>query len=186
MLSGGCFLAALKKEGSLRHTLLALLFSFTLSAPPLCAHPSLPKIHHDSASYPKDTLSPCPPGALPQTTRLPSASSSSPPSASLSPPPPTSPPSSHPTPPASPPTPLLSFPPPPPTSYSSSSSSSQHQQGSHRGMGVLNRRVDAGFWGCTKMLIVHLVNRHWTHFSTSLSHRCENSLTTTTTNPQRL
>ncbi len=66
------------------------------------------------------------------------------------------------------------------------SSSSSTNRGLIAGMRVLNRRVGAGFWGCTKMLIVHLANRHRTHFSTSLSHRCENSLTTTTTNPQRL
>ncbi len=59
-------------------------------------------------------------------------------------------------PPASPP----SFPPPLYSSYSSSSSSSSTNRGLIAGMRVLNRRVGAGFWGCTKMLIVHLANRH--------------------------
>ncbi|XP_016413239.1 von Willebrand factor A domain-containing protein 5A-like [Sinocyclocheilus rhinocerous] len=70
-------------------------------------------------------------------------------------------------------------------SFLSSYSSSSTNRGLIAGMRMLKRRVGAGFWGCTKMLIVHLANRHRTHFSTSLSHRCENSLTTTT-NPQRI
>ncbi len=64
-------------------------------------------------------------------------------------------------------------PPPPPLSTPPPSSSFlyfllllQHQTGvSSRGWGCWTAVLVLGFWGCTKMLIVHLANRHRTHFS---------------------